>query len=184
MSYWLSIMVFWEISQMFNQSRSSQACRKFPFSPVGCGDHGEISSLIQAIIHNVHYMQVSEIVCAEKILITHYLISSPAFYRYQWCGAQSGCGKVWGQGHCRGRSLFLHASIPLFSHLSLSCLHSWRHTLHTEATLGKFWHIVLSHPMRKLSSLWTSVFHLQLDKWELVDSGAVGSSLSYIISHF
>lgn len=75
---------------------------------------------------------------------------------------------------------------PFFPSLSPSfCyLHCWRHTLHIETTLGKFCHIVLSHPRRKLALPWTPAFHLQLNKQELVGSGAEGSSLSYGISRF
>lgn len=36
-------------------------------------------------------------------------------------------------------------------------------------TLGKFCRVVLSHPVRKLTLLWMTVFHLQLDKQELKD---------------
>lgn len=53
MSYWLNVTIFWEISQIFNQNRSSQKCRRFPFWPIGHGHNSEISSLIQAITHNV-----------------------------------------------------------------------------------------------------------------------------------
>ena len=80
--------------------------------------------------------------------------------------------------------LCLFTLVSLFSPFSFCCLHSWRHTLHTEIMLGKFCHIVLPHPMRKLAFPWTSVFHSQLDKQEPVGSGAEGSYLSYGVSHF
>lgn len=127
MSYWLSVIVFWEISQMFNQNGSAQGHRKFLLCPVGHGDHGKISSLIPAIIHDVHYMWVSETIQCWKSLITHALISTAGFYRYQWCGEQSSCGKVWGQGSCRDGPLSLHAltrfCTPLLLLLALLKIH-------------------------------------------------------------
>lgn len=50
--------------------------------------------------------------------------------------------------------------------------------------LGKLFHIVRSHPTRKFTFLWTSVFHLQLDDPELTSSAAEGSSLPHSVTTF
>lgn len=109
-SYWLSVIVFFKISQMFNQS--SQGGRKFLLCPVDCGVHGKILSLIPAIIHKVYFMWVSKMVwCWHNPAYSFFYFHSRVLqvsvthYRYQ--------------GHCRDRSLCFHSCI-LFLTFSLS----------------------------------------------------------------
>lgn len=128
MSYWLSVIVFWEISQMFNQNRSSQGCRKFLFCPAGGGGHNEVFLHIQVKIHSMHFMQASEMIECWKNLHCSFFDFHP-------------------------RDSQVQALAP-----SPYCLHPWRHICHTEIMIVKFYLIVLSHPTRKSPSLWTPAF--------------------------
>lgn len=183
MSYWLNVTIFWEISQIFNQNRSSPRCRRFLFWPIGHGHHSEIFSVIQAITHNVHLCGAWNGLVLKKN--PDYLFFD-FHYRLLQVSVVQGMEQLWQSVGLkvlqRRVSPFTPVSPFIFLSQSFCCLPSWRHTLRTEIMLGKFCHIVLSHPVRKLAFSWTSVFHSQLDKQELEGIRAEGSSLSYSIS--
>lgn len=122
MSYWLNVTIFWEISQIFNQNRSSPRCRRFLFWPIGHGHHSEIFSLIQAMTHNVHLCGVwNGLVLKKKSWLLVLWFPLQAFTGVSGTGHGAAVAEC-GAESIAETSLPLHTCIPLYFSLSVFLL--------------------------------------------------------------